>query len=119
MLRCAGGPRGGDGGPVQPRPFLAVAGGFLGTALLGVGPFLLAAPDRFLREVVLFQVLRPTDCTTVTNNGDCSAAGRIADLAANLQNGPTTVLAAAGFLVLTGGASTGGLGVGGWGLVIA
>ena len=83
------------------RPFLAVLGGFAGTALLGAGPFLLAAPDHFLREVVLFQVLRPTDCTTVTNNGDCSAAGRIADLAANLQNGPTTVLAAAGFLVLT------------------
>ena len=97
------------------RPFLAVAGSFIGTALLGVAPFLLAAPDRFLREVVLFQVLRPTDCTTVINNGDCSAAGRIADLAANLQNGPTTVLAAAGFLVLTG-ALLRGWGVGGWGL---
>ncbi len=87
--------------PGAGRPLVAVGGGFLGTALLGVAPFLLAAPDRFLREVVHFQVLRPTDCTTITNNGDCSAAGRITDLAANLQNGPTTVLAAAGFLVLT------------------
>jgi hypothetical protein len=100
--------------PGAGRRFLAEPGRFAGTALLGVAPFLLAAPDRFLREVVLFQVLRPTDCTTVINNGDCSAAGRIADLAANLQNGPTTVLAAAGFLVLTGALLRAG--VGSWGL---
>jgi hypothetical protein len=103
--------------PGAGRPFLAVVGGFTATALLGVGPFLLVAPDRFLREVVLFQVLRPTDCTTITNSGDCSAAGRIADLAANLQNGPTTVLAAAGFLVLTLALLRAG--VGGWGLGVS
>ncbi len=103
----------GGGGrvPGAGHPLGGVVGGFLGTALLGVAPFLLAAPDRFLREVVLFQVLRPTDCTTVLNNGDCSAAGRITDLAANLQNGPTTVLAAAGFLVLTAALLRGGSGI--------
>src|SRR5207249_2802755 len=80
---------------------LPLLGGFLAVVGIGVGPFVLAAPDRFVREVVLFQVLRPTDCNLVVANAACDPAGRIADLTANLQNGPTTALAALGFLVLT------------------
>ena len=72
----------------------ALLGGALAAGLVVVAPFIVAAPERFARDVFFFQLLRPSD-------GLSEIAERIADLSANFSNALTLVLAALGFLALS------------------
>ncbi|MGI8587599.1 MAG: phospholipid carrier-dependent glycosyltransferase [Chloroflexia bacterium] len=111
----------------------ALAGGFAAVAVAVLGPFLLFVPDRFIRMVVFFQLLRPSD-------GVVTPPARIANLTSVvpegpniLLNGPSIYLAALGFAALTwwaigalnggrqpdgDGAEDGALGVGRWRLIV-
>ncbi len=62
--------------------------------LLCVGPFLVAAPSRFIREVIFFQLLRPSD-------GLIDIPARIGDLSATLGNSLTVLFAALGFISIS------------------
>ncbi|MGA7732939.1 MAG: hypothetical protein WCD37_16905 [Chloroflexia bacterium] len=76
------------------RPFLSLVLGALAAFLVVVGPFLLLAPQQFLREVLFFQFLRPGD-------GVVDTPARVGDLTASLANALTPLMAALGFLVLS------------------
>lgn len=68
--------------------------GALGAALVCVVPFLFVAPSEFVREVLFFQLLRPSD-------GLIDIPARIADLTATYANPLTPLFAALGFLTIS------------------
>jgi hypothetical protein len=70
-----------------------VAGALVAAAIFVV-PFLLAAPSDFVRQVLFFQLLRPSD-------GLIDVPARIADITATFENALTPLFAALGFLVLS------------------
>jgi hypothetical protein len=74
---------------------LCAVGGAVGGALAVLLPFLVLAPSQFVRDVFFFQLLRP-------NDGIAEITARIADLTATLRNPSTMLLAALGFVVLSG-----------------
>ncbi len=82
----------------RPRSLLRQLGGlFAGAAgafVLFAGPFLVAAPAQFIREIIFFQLLRPSD-------GLIDVPSRIADLSATYTNALTPLFAAIGFVVIT------------------
>jgi hypothetical protein len=69
-------------------------GGALAAGLAVAGPFLLASPSGFTRQVLFFQLLRPSD-------GLVDVPARIADLTATFANALTPLMAASGFLALS------------------
>jgi hypothetical protein len=75
-------------------PFLSLLLGALAAFLVVVGPFLLLAPQQFVREVIFFQFLRPSD-------GVVDTPARVGDLTASLANALTPLMAALGFLVMS------------------
>jgi hypothetical protein len=75
-------------------PFLSLVLGALVAFLVVVGPFLLLAPQQFVREVIFFQFLRPSD-------GVVDTPARVGDLTASLANALTPLMAALGFVVLS------------------
>jgi hypothetical protein len=86
--------------PLRPQLF-SLLGGVLAAALLCAGPFLVVAPSEFTREVLFFQMLRPSD-------GVIDVPARIADLSATFANPLTLIFAALGFAAvsfLIGGAA--------------
>lgn len=74
--------------PLAPR-LLALLAGTLATSLLAAGPFFLAAPSAFLRQVLFFQLLRPSD-------GLVDVPSRISDISATFANALTPLFAALG-----------------------
>ncbi len=76
------------------RQLLALGLGVLASVLVALAPFFLAAPSQFIRMVIFFQLLRPSDGLTDTPS-------RIADITSSLGNALTPLLAAAGFVVLS------------------
>src|SRR4051812_28899040 len=76
------------------RQVLVVGAGVLVSVLVVLGPFLVVAPSQFVREVIFFQMLRPSD-------GVIDTPARIADLTSSLGNALTPLFAAAGFAVLS------------------
>jgi hypothetical protein len=76
------------------RQLLALGLGVLASVLVALAPFFLAAPSQFIRMVIFFQLLRPSDGLTDTPS-------RIADITSSLGNALTPLLAAAGFIVLS------------------
>lgn len=83
--------------PVAPPTriaFFSLIVGVIATFLVVVGPFLILAPSQFLREVLFFQFLRPSD-------GVVDSPARVADLTATLANALTPLLAALGFVILS------------------
>jgi hypothetical protein len=71
-----------------------LAFGAVAAGLVALGPFLLAAPDQLVRQVVFFQFLRPSD-------GVVEASARIGDVTSTLGNALTPLFAALGFVVLS------------------
>jgi hypothetical protein len=63
-------------------------------ALVALGPFLLAAPGQLVREVVFFQLLRPSD-------GVVEASARMGDVTSTFGNALTPLAAALGVVVLS------------------
>jgi hypothetical protein len=76
------------------RPFITLGLSVVATVLVVLGPFLVVAPSQFIREVIFFQMLRPSD-------GVVDTPARIGDLTSFLSNALTPLLAALGFLVLS------------------
>ncbi|MFL5733993.1 MAG: glycosyltransferase family 39 protein [Chloroflexia bacterium] len=79
--------------PLRPQ-LLGLLGGALLAALVSAGPFLVAAPSQFIREVLFFQILRPSD-------GVIDVPARIADLSATFANPLTLLFAATGFATVS------------------
>ena len=78
----------------RPLSALWLLGGAFVTVLLVAGPFLLMAPSEITRQVLFFQLLRPSD-------GLADVPARVNDLAATLANALTPLFAALGFLLMT------------------
>ena len=76
------------------RPFLTLGVSVVATVLVVLGPFLVVAPAQFIREVIFFQMLRPSD-------GVVDTPARIGDLTSTLSNPLTPLLAALGFVMLS------------------
>jgi hypothetical protein len=74
--------------------FAALLGGALAAALICVGPFLVIAPSAFARQVLFFQILRPSD-------GVIDVPARIADLSTTFGNSLTLIFAAVGVAAIT------------------
>jgi hypothetical protein len=86
--------RGDEIAPSLWRRVAVVLGGALAAFVVFAVPFMLAAPSRFLREVVFFQLLRPSD-------GLIDVPARIADISATYTNALTPLFAALGFAAVS------------------
>ena len=94
--------------PAIKRPFVTLGLGVVAAVVVVLGPFLVVAPSQFIREVIFFQMLRPSD-------GVVDTPARIGDLTSFLSNALTPLLAALGFVVLSIWAwSRRDLGIGPW-----
>ncbi|MEP6775638.1 MAG: hypothetical protein ABJA50_08585 [Chloroflexota bacterium] len=94
--------------PAIKRPFVTLGLGVIAAVVVVLGPFLVVAPSQFFREVIFFQMLRPSD-------GVVDTPARIGDLTSFLSNALTPLLAALGFVVLSIWAWTRrDLGIGPW-----
>lgn len=82
------------GTPLARTAFVSLVIGAIAAFVVVVGPFLVLAPSQFLRDVLFFQFLRPSD-------GVVDSPARVADLTATLANALTPMLAALGFVVLS------------------
>jgi hypothetical protein len=98
--------------PAIKRPFVTLGLGVVAAVAVILGPFLIVAPSQFIREVIFFQMLRPSD-------GVVDTPARIGDITSFLSNALTPLLAALGFVVLSIWAWTRrDLGIGPWRLGI-
>jgi hypothetical protein len=76
------------------RQLAALGVGVVAAVAVALSPFLILAPSQFLREVIFFQMLRPSD-------GVIDTPARIADLTSTLANALTPLFAAAGFALVS------------------
>ena len=76
------------------RQLVALGAGTVVIALLIAGPFVLASPANFLRDVIFFQLLRP-------NDGLVDVPSRVENLSSTFSNSLTALFAALGFLLLS------------------